>query len=139
MASKRIVSPTGSYFMDVPLACHEEFDGRVASYWLAESDVLLQTSSYSRARGMQVSANERLEARIAREGFVNVIRAAISVSACPDVAAAWGVDHSGLRWLFVYAVWPDLTVLATISGHPDDIEINGVWALEAVSSLRRTA
>jgi hypothetical protein len=104
---------------------------------LSGHENLLQTSSYARIEGKQVSANERLKARFEKEKFSDVKIEDVSIHSCPDCAAMSGIDDKGYRWFFCYAVWPDLTVLTTISGQPHELAEHGKWAFEALKSLKR--
>jgi len=56
----------------------------------------------------------------------------------PDYAAASGVDEKGLMWVYIYAVWDDLTIFITVSGDESDLLGEGNWAFQAVRSVRRT-
>ena len=137
MRNTRTVSPTGSYWIDLPSDVEEEKDERVASYWKPGSEVLVQTSSYLRDEGQQVCSSDRLKARLAREALSEIREENISIPSCPDCAAASGIDTDGYRWLYCYAVWPDLTILITISGRPQELKEQDKWALDALRSLRR--
>ena len=137
MSNTKTFSPTGSYWINLPSDVEEEKDERVASYWKSGSEVLFQSSSYSRNEGKQISASHRLKARLASEALSDVKEESFSIPSCPDCAAASGVDAEGYRWLYCYAVWPDLTILITISGPPQELKEKGSWALDAVRSIRR--
>lgn len=137
--TKKLV-PTGSYAIDVPFGINEQVDEGVVSLWLPSDDTLLQLSSYKRETQTQVAAIHRLEARLNREQLTDVRSECVNIVACPDVAAASGRDNEGIRWLYVYATWPDLTILATVSGAEAQHEsFAEQWALDAVNSLRRTS
>lgn len=133
----KAVSPTASYSLLVPSTAEESVDDRVASYWMPGDDTLLQLSSNKRDSGGQVSAGERLRSRIARGHLRMVAEAELGIPECPDVSAASGCDDGGTWWLFVYAVWPDLLVLASVS-HPKRLPDGGSWPLQALPTLRRT-
>ena len=137
MKTLKTISPTESYVLDVPSDAHEDVDERVSSYWL-DGNSLLQISSYVRVAGPQVSAVQRLKDRLADERFPTVNYETISFISCPETAAASGVDEAGCRWVFVYGVWPDLAILATISGPPDEMEKRAAWAFDAIRTLRRS-
>jgi hypothetical protein len=107
------------------------------SYWLQGHEVLLQLSSYARVEGKQVSATDRVKVRLAKENLSDVKIEHISIPSCPDHAAMSGVDIQQYRWLFCYAVWPDLTILATISGPANEFGEHGKWATNALDSIRR--
>ena len=137
MSLSKPVSPTGSYIMILPDNVCEDKDERVASYWLPGQEVLLQTSSYTRTEGKQVSANERLKARLAKENLSDVKNGNVSINSCPDCASMSGIDDKGCHWLFCYAVWQDLAILVTISGQPDELAQNGAWAFDGLKSILR--
>ncbi len=132
----RTVSPTGSYLVDVPSDAHEDVDGEVVSFWGPEGDVLLQLSSYRRDVGDQVSASQRLAARLGRNDLNGVAVESVAIPDCPDVAAAIGEDSEGTHWLYVYAVWEDLTVFATVSAS-SVVAIRSSWGMESLRSLSR--
>jgi hypothetical protein len=104
---------------------------------LPGKEVLLQVSSYARTEGKQVAANERLKIRMAEESLSAVKVENIPVPSCPDCAAISGIDEQGCRWYFCYAVWPDLTILLTISGSPDELLKHGAWAFDGLKSIAR--
>jgi hypothetical protein len=129
------VNPTGSYVISLPAGVCEDKDNRVASYWLPGKEVLLQVSSYVRTEGKQVAAKERLKNRMAEESLAAVKLENMPVPSCPDCAAMSGIDEQGGRWYFCYAVWPDLTILLTISGSPDELLKHGAWAFDGLKSI----
>jgi len=129
--------PTGSYQISLPADIVEDPDKAVFSYWMPEKDVLLQLSSYSRYKGRQSTASERLSDRMSRERLVDIADTDISPVACPDVAAKAGTDNEGVHWVHCYAVWPDLTIYITLSWHGDALENKGGWAVKAVKTLKR--
>ena len=133
----KTVSPTGSYKITLPAGVAEDDDERVSSFWLTESDVLLQISSYRRTAGEATRAGERAKARAAREKLSDIEAVALEIPSCNDVAAFRGVDSDGVMWYYIYAVWDDLTILATISGPKDKIAVEASWAFDAVRSLSR--
>lgn len=135
----KTIVPTGSYAIDVPVEVNEQIADGVVSLWLPQDDTLLQLSSYKRETEHQVPAMVRLEARLNREQLAGVRFERVDISACPDVAAASGRDDEGIQWLYVYAVWRDLTVLVTVSV-PDaqTTAIANKWTLIALASLRRS-
>ncbi len=138
-AHTKTIVPTGSYSIDVPVGVNEEVDDGVLSLWLPSNDTLLQVSSYKRETDSQVPAPHRLEARLNREQLTDVRFESMSITDCPDVAAASGCDNEGIRWLYVYAAWRDLTILATVSGSAFQNDGSAQqWALDAVNSLRRS-
>lgn len=129
------VSPTGSYSFRVPRGVEEDIDDRTASYWIDGDPTLLQASSYARDSGVQLSSSKRLASRLSRGELVDHRDFAVDISGCADVAAASGVDEEGAHWIYVYAVWPALTVLITIS-HPDAEIPESAWPFQAIRSLR---
>jgi hypothetical protein len=137
MKPSKSVNPTGSYTIMLPADVCEDKDDRVMSYWLQGNEVLLQLSSYARIEGKQVSANDRLKVRLAKENLSDMKIENISIPSCPDCAAMSGVDDKGYRWLFCYTVWPDLTILTTISGRPDELAKHGAWAFVGLKSIMK--
>jgi len=131
------VSPTDSYSLVIPEDVIEEYDGRVASYWKKDHDTLLQLSSYRRMEGEQVTANERLLSRLKQENLKKVKILAEPVIDCPDIASAEGMDHEGLWWLYIYAVWNDLTILITVTDQRAGILKRVTWVSEAIKTIRR--
>lgn len=137
MESLKTVNPTGSYTIKLPINVLENNDDRVTSYWLEGQEVLLQLSSYARIEGNQVSANDRLKDRLNAENLSDPKIESISISACPDCAAMSGIDDQGYRWIYCYAVWPDLTILITVSGRQSELAKHGAWAFDALKSIHR--
>ena len=133
----KTLNPTGSYCISLPDDVAEDYDERVASYWKEGHSLLLQVSSYIRHEGPQVSAAERLDARLQQESLSGVSRDVCITIDCPDIETAGGIDCEGTRWVYVYAVWPDLTIFASISGDDKDVRDNSCWALEAINSILR--
>jgi hypothetical protein len=131
------VRPTRSYELDVPQEVQEDVDEQVASYWLPGKSGLLQVSSTTRVSGEQVAAGQRLTERLSSEQLTDVREEVVDVDACPDVAAASGFDAEGTRWLYCYAVWPDLAILATVSGDRTELQADGNWPWATLASLRR--
>jgi len=133
----KTLNPTESYCISLPDDIAEDYDERVASYWKEGHSLLLQVSSYIRHEGPQVSAAERLKSRLQQESLLNVSWDVCVTIDCPDLDTAVGIDCEGVRWIYVYAVWPDLTIFASISGDDKDVKDNRNWALEAINSIRR--
>lgn len=121
----RRVSPTGSYIFSVPADCNEDADERVSSFWRDDSNVLLQVSSFLRVEGQQVSAATRLQERLDREGLQAQSCSVKPAFDCPDIAYSAGLDSEGVLWITVFGAWPDLTIVSTVSGLPEEIEEKG--------------
>lgn len=134
----RDICPTGSYCISVPDDVAEDYDGQVASFWKEGANLLLQVSSYARYEGAQVGAQERLRRRLERESLHDISHSPPVSPNCPDWAAASGIDEEGVEWIFIYAVWDDLTILLTVSRSSGDLRSVDCWTTEAVNSLRRT-
>jgi hypothetical protein len=134
----RRITPTGSFFITVPEDVIEEYDGRVASFWKKNREILLQVSSYARHEGPQIGAEERLMSLLKRQPLSQVSRSVALAVDCPDFAVARGVDQGGVAWVYAYAVWPGLAVMITISGNEREALNDGNWAFGAVRSLGRT-
>jgi hypothetical protein len=131
----KTVSPTSSYTIDLPDGLHEdEGDDRVFSCWDEEASELLQLSSYKRDTGAQPPSSERLSARI--HGAAEAESIKIHINGCPDVAAAVTKGDDGLFWLYCYASWSDLMILATVSG-PSKLKITNGWACKSIRSIKR--
>lgn len=133
----KTVSPTSSYELTIPTDVREDDDERVFSLWRPGSSVVLQTSSYRKENGEPVSAMDRMQGRMDGERLDGAEIVEFSINGCSDVAAFRGTDAEGVLWFYVYGVWPDLTVLFTVSGRQNDVTQNGDWAFEAVRSTRR--
>lgn len=125
-----------SYSIDVPPDLRREVDDRVTSFWREGESLLLQLSSLRRSEGRQIKAIERLHDRLTRESRTE--REAVTLAASsPDRAGALFVDDKGFQWVYYYLVWPDLTVLATISDQSGNKELLKSWASRAVESIKR--
>lgn len=133
----KTVSPTPSYELSIPADVHEDDDDRVFSVWRPGSSVVLQASSYKRENGEQVNATDRLQQRMKSESLNRTEVIEFTIGDCSDVAGFRGIDAEGVVWFYIYCVWPDLTVLFTVTGKEDDLSGNGDWAFEAVKSARR--
>lgn len=129
-------SPTGSYNLLLPEEVREDTDARAVSYWIPSSSILLQLSSYSREGLLQVSAEERLRDRLSADQPRSLTAITIDIPGCPNVSACAGLDDHDTWWLYVYAVWSDFAVFATISG-PDVESCLTSWALRSLQTLQR--
>ena len=130
------VSPTGSYWIDLPNGVIEQEDGNVFSYWIQGEPECLQLSSYSRSSGDQIEASSRLRERLLREDVDETLSVQINVVGA-ETAAAYFEDSQGLGWIYVYVTWPDLTVFATLSGSPKLVRQQTHWQRQAIESIRR--
>ena len=133
----KIVMPTESYRLSIPDEAVEDVDDRVASYWIPDSDVLFQISSYRRERGDQVPASTRMEERIAREALSDLRDEELVIGDCPDSASASGIDKDSCKWLFCYGVWPNLTIFASISAPIAEFDRGAKWAIDSLRSMQR--
>ncbi len=131
----RRVAPTPSYSIEIPDDCEEELDGSVISYWRPNESTALQLSSYRRADGAQLTARERLAARIARGGRPTLSQIAIALP-YTDYAAAIGTDDENVTWLYVYISWPSATLLVTLSGCHEVVRSEHSWSRRALSSIQ---
>lgn len=129
------VSPTGSYSIEVPSKSHEDVDGRVTSYWVEGDEHCLQLSSYARTEGEPIPAGARLAERLARERRSSTRSADVRVEGA-DCAAAIFVEGE-IEWVYFYAVWPYLTIFATLSGVPGSLLVGDDWALNSLRSISR--
>ena len=133
----KTLNPTGSYYISLPDDTIEDYDGRVASYWKDGCSLLLQVSSYIRKEDPQVSATERLGSRL-HQGFLSSLSRDVHIEIdCPDIAMAKGIDGEDVWWIYLYAVWSDLTIFASISGENKDVNNNCNWAFESIRSIQR--
>jgi hypothetical protein len=135
-AAPQTISPTGTYSVTVPNNIAEDVDGNITSIWIPGDDTLLQLSSSRRETGQQVTARERLGARLEREQAQDIRHAELRIPGCDDAAGAVIADADGANWLYAYAVWPDLAIFITIS-HPEKDPTSPSWALDALCSVRR--
>lgn len=129
------VSPTPSYSIELPDDCAEDIDGSVISYWRPDDSCALQISSYRRSSGEQVTARERLAARISRGGQPALTPITIQLP-YSDYAAAIGTDDENVTWLYVYVVWPSVTLLVTLSGSREALLDERSWPRRAVSQIQ---
>jgi hypothetical protein len=130
-----ILSPTGSYQIDLPDDVLQEDHDLVASFWRPSSDCALQLSSRSQT-GDQVSAKQRIRDKIAfaggrREPFLH-----FEHKWAPDFAGTVNLKEDGWIWTHIYLVWSDLSVYATISKPPYEAPNVDRWAIETVNSLK---
>ena len=58
---------------------------------------------------------------------------------CPDYSAALATDDEGYAWVYLYAVWPDLAIMITVSRNGADSMEYDNWAFDAIRSLTRGA
>ena len=129
--------PFPSYSVDLPEDVKSDIDGRVSSFWMDGRDGLLQLSSYTRQDGPQVGAAERLMDRLSKGELTILHDIELYCESCEDFACKSGVNREGVQWIYCYAVWPNLTVFATISGLPAVFAGNSAgWAFSAVRSLK---
>lgn len=129
------VSPTPSYSIELPDDCAEDIDGSVISYWRPDDSYALQISSYRRSSGEQVTARERLAARISRGGQPALSPIAIQLP-YSDYSVAIGTDDENVTWLYVYVVWPSVTLLVTLSGSREALLDERSWPRRAVSRIQ---
>lgn len=133
----KTISPTQSYFLKLPDDVVSDQDDRVFSWWRNGSEVLLQLSSYLRIEGPQVSAKDRLNDRLSQTNFLLSAESSDLSIDCPDIAFASGIDSEGIQWFYYYLVWPDLAIMATISGESRTLKSEGRWAIEALNSFKK--
>lgn len=132
----RVITPTDSYSLRLPKEVVGQYEDRTASFWKPGEGTLLQVSSYVRLEGPQVPAGIRLDELLSRERLKVITRNVTEQVECPDWAAALAEDDEGVRWLYGYAVWPDLCVMVSISGIPQELANAGTWAFDALRSLQ---
>lgn len=131
-----VLSPTGSYQIDLPDDVFQEYDNLVASFWRPASDCALQLSSRSQT-GEQVSAGQRIKDKIESAGGQWNPFPPFEHKWAPDFAGAVNLKEDGWVWTHIYLVWPDLSVYATISKPPYEPPSVDRWAIDAVNSLKR--
>jgi hypothetical protein len=137
MQNFKSARPMGSYTLKLPIDIVDKIEDEIVSYWRAGEDVLLQLSSNKRYEGPQIGAAVRLENRLQREKGELLPARVINMTSCPDFASAALLDREGVEWIYCYAVWPDLMVLATICGQPQAVNTQGRWAFDAIEGLQR--
>jgi hypothetical protein len=128
-----------SYQITLPDDVFQQQDERVSSFWRPGSHSALQLSSYVREAGPQVSAEQRLNERIAKGDSKAAPLKGFQTDWCPESAAATVIDGRGWTWTHVYLVWPDLAVYATVSRPPYEDSSADSWAIQAVKGIRRTS
>src|SRR5262249_15984564 len=139
MTLKR-VRPSSSYHLDLPEQTREQYDGRVSSFWLEGSPLLLQLSSYIRRHGEQVSSRERLRDRVAQHAVHwDIWDAKIHPDTTIDQATGEFIDDEGLLWVHSYLGWPHLTIYTIISGPKELVQATDNWAMQSLKSLQLTA
>jgi hypothetical protein len=124
--------------LEFPEEIREQYDERVASFWLDGNPVLLQLSSYLRESGNRVSAGDRLSERIARHNERWRTYKLSGFPDAPDKAAAQYTGDDGNVWIHIYLVWHHLAVYATISGPEDMLRKRDNWALETLRTIHLT-
>lgn len=129
------ISPTPSYSIELPDDCVEEIDGSVISYWRPDASCALQISSYRRSSGEAVTARERLANRVSRGGKPDLVSIGIALPYA-DYAAAIGIDDENITWLYVYVVWPSVTLLVTLSGPREDLIDERSWLRRALACIQ---
>ena len=99
----RRFSPSRRYVIWLPDDIKEQADQEVTSFWKPDGMAALQISSYFRIEGVQVKAQERLEARLKRDGLAHARPFSLSVTPpnC-DSAAATVVDEERTQWVHIY-------------------------------------
>jgi hypothetical protein len=132
----KFIKPTESYGLFLPPNILHRADKRVSSFWRDGDPVLLQTSSYSRGAGAQISASDRLQDRIAKHDvewhiWVEPLIGGTSI----DQAIGEFEDVDGTLWVHAYFVWPHLTVYATVSGPAEKVRDRENWAWEGLKSI----
>lgn len=133
----RNICPTSSYCIDIPSLGVEEVDGSVLSVWIPGHDELLQLSSKSISTPVSIQAAERLDQRAQRDGYQVVRRVCDIQIVGADFAAAILRDDEAVEWLFAYAVWPDLSLLITLTGFRTPLTLGSDWGLQSIISVRR--
>jgi hypothetical protein len=135
----KTIRPSSSYQLELPEQVCQESDGKLSSFWLDGSTLLLQLSSYVRTEGEQVGALDRLTHRIGKHGQRwSILEGKIHPDATVDQATAEFVDEDSLLWIHSYIVWAHLTVYATISGPKELVRNPGNWAIQGLKTLRLT-
>ena len=129
------ISPTPSYSIELPDDCAEDIEGSVISYWRPDESSAVQISSYRRSSGEQISARERLAARISRGGPPDLSPLAIALPYA-DYAAAIGIDDEKTTWLYVYVVWPNVTLLVSLSGPRESVLDERSWLRRALARIQ---
>jgi hypothetical protein len=130
----KTVRPTSSYQLQLPDEIRESTDTRVSSFWIEGEPLLLQTSSHLRIEGQQISAEQRLEERLAKRRDWERRTSNLCLDPAVDQAAA-EQQIDGLIWIHAYFVWTHLTVYVTMSGPAEVVHDPNSWARTALRSL----
>ena len=132
---KRIL-PSPSYSITLPKTVCQERDDRITSFWLDGHQGLLQLSSYLRADGNQLSAQQRLRERTDKNpaGW-QFYSTPVHPDPTIDQATAEILGDDGVLWVHMYLVWSHLTVYALVSGPPTELRAPNNWAMSAVKSI----
>lgn len=126
---------TDSYSIEVPHDVLSDLDDRTSSFWMKDSDTLLQFSSKKRYEGEQVPATTQLDERLGNDNR-KVIETVKLNARSQEQCGAIFKDEEGIYWLYYFLVWPDLTIFATISSRKRAL-ILGTWATAALGSIER--
>jgi hypothetical protein len=129
----KIAHPFPSVSLSLPDDVLEDHDSRVSSYWKAGDSCLLQLSCFVRETGDQVSAQDRLAARMGASLNWSLFELPRRPADC-EVAAAKTIDVEATTWVHAYLVWQWLTIYVTVSQKADLQHCD--WAWDALASIR---
>lgn len=127
--------PTENYGVFLPVGVQQDYDDRVASFWLPNTSVLLQVSSYLFS-GVSRSASERMSDRIAMERIVNVKEISLHPETCDDWAAIGWHDNDGTYWEYIYAVYGHIAFFISLSYDSSEPTALTDWARRSVETLK---
>jgi hypothetical protein len=130
----RTVRPFPSLTIEVPDDRREDDDlTSCYSCWMDGDSCLLQISSFVRESGDQVSAEDRLRARMQDGSGWSSFSLPAQPSGC-EAAAAKTAGEDGTTWVHAYLVWPWIAIYITVSRQGDPQVCHWVW--DAVASVR---
>jgi hypothetical protein len=133
----KTVRPSSSYELQLPQQICDHSDGRLSSFWLDGSPLLLQVSSYIRNEGKPLLAKDRLKDRLEKHDQKWIKwRAKIHPDTEIDQATAEFTDENGFLWIHTYLVWPHLTVYSIISGPKELVSDSKNWAINSLKTVR---
>jgi hypothetical protein len=131
------IHPTSSYQIDLPDDFVTEDDYQVSSYWVPDSPLVLQLSSYQRPEDEQVSARTLL-ADATSSNPRRPVERNLHESQFVDVAAAEESDADGNRWIHACLLWPHLLIYVTLIG-PESLDWDADnWAFVAIRTIAPT-
>jgi hypothetical protein len=133
----RIVQVSESYSLQMTDDFEEDYDNGVWSYWKSGSDLVLQLSSWLRPESGPLDASDRLQSRLSKASLSHAEAMSLNLPS-PSSAAARFTDGSGYVWYYIYMVWEDLCIFATVSGTAAEASGLSSWPFSALRSIVRS-